>query len=60
MTDKQFIERIIFLTEKICDIYYSKTIDQNALDEVRSEIHEASGARESSETQDPAGYENDF
>lgn len=39
MTDRQFIKRMIFLTEKMCDIYNAEPLDQVArqavIDEVR-------------------------
>ena len=44
MTDKQFIKRMVFLTEQMCDLYNAEPIDQNALHSLRIEIHET-GAR---------------
>jgi len=39
--NRKFLENLIFLAKKMCDIYNVKPIDQDALYEVRSEIYEA-------------------
>lgn len=44
MKNREFLERMIFLTQKMCDLYNQEPIDQNALDEVRREIHDAGQA----------------
>lgn len=40
MTDRQFLERMIFLTEKMCDIYNAEPLDQDARQAIRDEVHE--------------------
>lgn len=44
MKDQEFIERMIFLTHKLCEVYNQEPFDQNALDEVRKEIYNAGQA----------------
>ena len=44
MTDRQFLIRMIALTEKLCDVYNVEPLDQESRLSVLDEIHEA-GAR---------------
>ncbi len=44
MKNREFLERMIFLTQKMCDVYNQEPIDQKALYAVRKEVHEAGRA----------------
>lgn len=41
MKNREFLERMIFLTQKMTNVYNADPIDQKALDEVRKEIYDA-------------------
>lgn len=53
MKTQKFLERLIFLTQKMCEIYNQEPIDQNALDEVRKEIYDAGQAFDSDQKLKP-------
>jgi len=42
MTDKQFLKRMISLTEKMCNIYDVEPLDQEARQAILDEVHEIS------------------
>lgn len=41
MTEKQFLERLKFLAVKMCDLYKEIPVDEDALQDLRVEIHAA-------------------